>query len=231
MLASTSAGLVPPYLTIPLTNRVLVPFESGAPANYHLLAMYLTGMLGAALLAWVLGVSRTYVLAWVSERIAADMRTPHLCPSAKAVARILRRQAHRRPDEPHRHRHRPDLHLPVGQPARLLHRRADDRADHGHRCFRSIRCWPWSRSARSRLIAWLIHGVRSRLRRGFDQGGRALARMTSVLADTIPGIRVVKAFAQEQREIDRFRRANDGILDANDRVNSTWSFFGPRWRC
>ena len=29
--------------------------------------------------------------------------------------------------------------------------------------------------------------------------------MTSVLADTIPGIRVVKAFAQEQREIERFR--------------------------
>ena len=25
------------------------------------------------------------------------------------------------------------------------------------------------------LIAWLIHGVRSRLRRGFEQGGRALA--------------------------------------------------------
>ena len=44
--------------------------------------------------------------------------------------------------------------------------------------------------------------------------------MTSVLADTIPGIRVVKAFAQEQREIERFRRANDRVLSANDRVNA-----------
>ena len=51
--------------------------------------------------------------------------------------------------------------------------------------------------------------------------------MTSVLADTIPGIRVVKAFAQERREIDRFRRANDRVLHANDRVNRLWSFFGP----
>ena len=51
--------------------------------------------------------------------------------------------------------------------------------------------------------------------------------MTSVLADTIPGIRVVKAFAQEHREIDRFRRANDRVLHANDRVNRLWSFFGP----
>ena len=51
--------------------------------------------------------------------------------------------------------------------------------------------------------------------------------MTSVLADTIPGIRVVKAFAQERREIERFRRANDRVLQANDRVNTVWSFFGP----
>ncbi len=51
--------------------------------------------------------------------------------------------------------------------------------------------------------------------------------MTSVLADTIPGIRVVKAFAQERREVDRFRRANDRVLQANDRVNRLWSFFGP----
>jgi parallel beta-helix repeat protein len=40
--------------------------------------------------------------------------------------------------------------------------------------------------------------------------------MTSVLADTIPGIRVVKAFAQERREVERFRRSNDNVLVAND---------------
>ncbi len=51
--------------------------------------------------------------------------------------------------------------------------------------------------------------------------------MTSVLADSIPGIRVVKAFAQEQREIDRFHRSNDRVLSAADRVNRTWAFFGP----
>ena len=77
------------------------------------------------------------------------------------------------------------------------------------------------------LIAWLVHQVRSRLRHGFQQAGRAWAEMTSVLADTIPGIRVVKAFAQEHREIERFRRSNDHVLAANDRVNTTWSFFGP----
>ena len=73
------------------------------------------------------------------------------------------------------------------------------------------------------LIAYLVHRVRSRLRRGFALGTRAWGEMTSVLADTIPGIRVVKAFAQEQREVERFRAANDRVLQANDRVNTIWT--------
>ncbi len=51
--------------------------------------------------------------------------------------------------------------------------------------------------------------------------------MASVLADTIPGIRVVKAFAQERREIERFRRTNQQVLEANNRVNTVWTFFWP----
>jgi hypothetical protein len=51
--------------------------------------------------------------------------------------------------------------------------------------------------------------------------------VTSVLADTIPGIRVVKAFAQEQRETERFRDANRHNLAVNDRVNRVWSLFTP----
>ena len=78
------------------------------------------------------------------------------------------------------------------------------------------------------LIAWLVHRVRNQLQRGFRTwAARAWGEMTSVLADTIPGIRVVKAFAQERREIERFRAANDRVLQANDRVNAVWSFFGP----
>ena len=51
--------------------------------------------------------------------------------------------------------------------------------------------------------------------------------MTNVLADTIPGIRVVKAFAQEKREADRFRAANAHNLQVNDKLNKIWSLFSP----
>ena len=50
------------------------------------------------------------------------------------------------------------------------------------------------------FIAWMIHLVRDRLRTGFEKIDRVWGEVTNVLADTIPGIRVVKAFAQERRE-------------------------------
>ena len=77
------------------------------------------------------------------------------------------------------------------------------------------------------IIVWLVYVVKRRLRHGFNQSAVANAQLTSVLADTIPGIRVVKAFAQEQREIDRFQRTNQHLLNVNNRLNVVWSFFGP----
>jgi ATP-binding cassette subfamily B protein len=77
------------------------------------------------------------------------------------------------------------------------------------------------------VVAWLVQRVREHLRGGFAAASRAGSQLTSVLADTIPGVRVVKAFAQEQREIERFRVADKHIFDTNDRVNKTWSFFTP----
>ena len=77
------------------------------------------------------------------------------------------------------------------------------------------------------FIAWMIHIVRDRLRTGFEKIDRVWSEVTNVLADTIPGIRVVKAFAQEQRESARFRDANKHNLAVNDRLNKIWSLFSP----
>jgi ATP-binding cassette subfamily B protein len=63
----------------------------------------------------------------------------------------------------------------------------------------------------------MIHLVRDRLRTGFEKIDRVWGEVTNVLADTIPGIRVVKAFAQEAREARRFKAANAANLQVNDR--------------
>ena len=77
------------------------------------------------------------------------------------------------------------------------------------------------------FIAWMIHIVRDRLRTGFEKIDRVWGEVTNVLADTIPGIRVVKAFAQEKREATRFREANKHNLAVNDKLNKVWSLFSP----
>ncbi|MEY3063044.1 MAG: hypothetical protein RI994_2296, partial [Pseudomonadota bacterium] len=74
---------------------------------------------------------------------------------------------------------------------------------------------------------WLIHVVREKLRTGFEKIDRVWSEVTNVLTDTIPGIRVVKAFAQEDREAQRFMDANKHNLAVNDRLNRVWSLFSP----
>jgi ATP-binding cassette subfamily B protein len=76
-------------------------------------------------------------------------------------------------------------------------------------------------------IAWFMVRVRGSLTHGFLRGGRVWAQMTNILSDTIPGIRVVKAFSQENREIKRFEAANQRIVETNNRTNRLWTSFWP----
>lgn len=54
-LASTAATLVDPYLTMPLMDKVLIPFQNGQPIDWPLVSKYLGGLFAAALVAWLLG--------------------------------------------------------------------------------------------------------------------------------------------------------------------------------
>ncbi|PHY07526.1 MAG: ABC transporter [Alcaligenaceae bacterium] len=225
-LMSTAATLVPPYLTMPLMDNILIPFQNGKPINYDLVSLYLTALVVAGLLAWLLGWARTYLLAWVSERIGADLRTAtftHLQTlslqyfGGKRTGDLMARIG----SETDRINLFLSLHLldfandvlMIAMTACIL-----------------ISIDPWL--ALTTLIPlpaiiWMIHLVRHRLRFGFEKVDRSWSELTNVLADTIPGIRVVKAFAQEHREVARFREANDRYLAVNDRINKVWALFAP----
>jgi ATP-binding cassette, subfamily B, bacterial len=226
MLGATGATLVSPYLTMPLMDKVLIPFQGGQQIDPMLVALYMSGLFGAALVSWILGWAKTYILALVSERIAADLRTAtfeHLLSlsleyfSNKRTGDLMSRIG----SETDRLSVFLSLHaldfitdvLMLGMTAIILF---------------SIN--PWLALATLLplpFIAWMIHLVRDRLRTGFEKIDRVWGEVTSVLADTIPGIRVVKAFAQERREAQRFRDANQHNLDVNDKLNKTWSLFTP----
>ena len=66
MLGSTGATLVAPYLTMPLMDKVLIPFQNSQAIDPSLVAWLLSGLFGAALVSWALGWGKTYLLALVS---------------------------------------------------------------------------------------------------------------------------------------------------------------------
>ncbi|HZW20890.1 ABC transporter transmembrane domain-containing protein, partial [Noviherbaspirillum sp.] len=225
-LASTAATLVPPYLSMPLMDDVLIPYQNGQQIDTGLVAMYLGGLFGAALFAWVLGWARTYILALVSERIGADLRT-------STYEHLLRLSL-----EYFGGRRTGDLMARIGSETdRIcvflsLHLLdfATDVLMITMTAIILVSINPWLALVTLLplpFIAWMIHIVRDRLRHGFEKIDRVWGEVTNVLADTIPGIRVVKAFAQEKREAARFREANRHNLLINDRVNKVWSLFSP----
>jgi len=225
-LASTAATLVPPYLTIPLMDDILIPFQNGQQIPTWKVAMLLGGLLAAAVLGWALNWARTYLLALVSERIGADLRTAtfdHLLElsldyfGGKRTGDLMSRIG----SETDRICVFLSLHaldfatdvLMIVMTAVILF---------------SIN--PWLAVVTLLplpFIAWMIHVVRDKLRTGFEKIDRVWSDVTNVLADTIPGIRVVKAFAQEKREAQRFREVNQYNLAVNDKLNKTWSLFTP----
>jgi len=60
---------------MPLMDKVLIPYQNGAPIDTGMVTLLLGGLFGSALLAWGLGWAKTYILALVSERIGTDLRT------------------------------------------------------------------------------------------------------------------------------------------------------------
>ncbi len=56
---------------------------------------------------------------------------------------------------------------------------------------------------------------------------RRWASLSAVLADAIPGIRVVKSFAQEERESRRLRDRSQSLLEQELRAAKLWTLFFP----
>jgi ATP-binding cassette subfamily B protein len=229
-LATTGVSLIPNYLTMPLVDKVLVPWQAeaaaGAEAAQRTLVLYLGGLGVAALVAWLLAWARGAVLAWVSEVISADLRNrafSHLTRlsigyfGGKRTGDLISRIS--------------------SETDRLCSFLSDTLIDFVTDVLLIVGTAVVLFSLDPLLataalvsfppIAWFMVRMRGTLTHGFLRGGRVWSQMTNILADTIPGIRVVKAFSQEQREIKRFEQANQRIVEVNNRTNRLWTSFWP----
>ncbi len=256
-LATTAFSLVAPYLTWPLMDDILIPYDNrvenvrtlleneeitpavaeeaaarkqtirdeGKPL-FQKVPYYLGLMVVAVLMTWVLGWWQGWELARLSERISADLRNSmynHLLRmsldffSAKRTGDLQSR-----------------ISSDTDRICNFLSDSLTDFVSDVLMIVGTVGVLVWldpllglATVCALPLVGGLTWWIRESLQHGFLTGGRAWADMTSILSDTIPGIRVVKAFAQERRESERFKAANDRIVAANDRVNRVWTFFWP----
>jgi len=248
-LSATAVSLIPPYLTMPLVDEVLVPAQihtgvvatvthaqssigrwaesiAGEGQSMAKVAVYLGGLGLAALLAWLLAWGQGFVLARVSERISADLRNRTYAHLQKLSLEYF---GDKRTGDLISRISNDSEHLCSFLSDSLVDFITDVLMIIGSAVV-LISLDPWlavATLASFPIIASLILRVRGRLTHGFLRTGRAWSAMTNILADTIPGIRVVKAFAQETREAERFAQSNRRIYEINDRINALWTFFWP----
>jgi ATP-binding cassette subfamily B protein len=228
-LASTAAGLVPPYLTMPLVDQVLVPGQAGQltfAAALPKVLLYLGGLGGAAIVAWLLAWAQGAILAFATEKVAADLRNRafgHLQNlsleyfGGKRTGDLIARISS---DTDHLCSFLSDTLVDFITDVLMI----------VSTCVVLLTLDPILAIAAIVSfppIAWLIIRIRGKLTHGYLRGGRVWSAMTNILADSIPGIRVVKAFSQEKRETARFAQANQRIVEVNNRNNALWTFFWP----
>lgn len=221
------AALVQPLIVMRLIDDVLIPGWNN-PQSFQpsVFIRLMVGMLLAAILAWLLRWARQNVMARASERVSANLRNvtyTHLQSLSLDYFGGKRTG---------------DLMSRIGSDTDRINNYltlnlldfANDIIMIAITAVILLVMNPWLALITLfplPAIFLLTQLLRKRMRHGFGLSARAWGSMVSVLADTIPGIRVVKAFAQERREIERFRTANAHVLQANDRVNRVWSFFDP----
>lgn len=224
-LTATIADVETAKMTRPLVN-LLTQYEASKISSLSPAVFYLGIMLGAAVVAWVLGWAQGAILARVSERVTGDLRN-------KTYAHLQRLSL-----EYFGGKRTGDLMSRISNDSdRLCQFLSDSIVDFMANSILlvvvavSLFQLNWKLGLATLVpfpfVVWMMYYARDKLQVGFQAGSRAWAHMTSVLADTIPGIRVVKAFAQEDREIERFQTANEAVVTANNRVNSLWTFFWP----
>ena len=195
-------------------------------ADFSLVPWLLGGLLLSALLSWALAWAKTYALASISEHISADLRNATYSHLQKLSLEFFggKRTG--------------DLISRISSDTQricdfLSISLVDFATDILMIGFTAVVLF-WFDPMLAIVgllpfpfIAWAVSRVQGKIRMGFARGSAAWAEMVNVLADTIPGIRVVKAFAQEHREVDRFKQSNDHVLGANNRVNRLWAAFSP----
>ncbi len=77
------------------------------------------------------------------------------------------------------------------------------------------------------VLAVLTYHRGMRMQRMFGRLWTYWSRMSAVVGDALPGVKVVKAFANEAKEIGRFQRRSDEYTEKEQEIHIVWTALQP----
>jgi len=221
----TVAGLIRPYLSKPMLNRGL-GLEKGAEADYGVLLFYILLLTALTLLSAFGGALQMRLLAKLGSRVARDVR-----------------------DRTYEHLHKLSLSFFSKKRTGSIVTRITSDSDRiwdfvvfviveasmslltlaGVAFF--LFYMNWKLACFVLLPIPVMLGLtlffHKRMRGFFRRMWHRWSHMTSIVADAVPGVRVIKAFSQERREVGRFMDSNAQYYEGEVGMIMLWTTFGP----
>jgi ATP-binding cassette, subfamily B, bacterial len=228
LLSSTGLGLISPYLNRPLMDQVLVPRGAtlAMAERAALLGLILVGMLGAQLCSQMIQIAQGRVAAWLTHQLAHDLRMQ--------LYQHLQRLSLRYFDK----RQVGSIMTRVTQDAESLESVLTIAAQFfiahiltlvGIGIVLASLHWQLFLVVLipAPFVAILSKLFWKRVQTAWQRWWHFRGRMGAVLNDTLSGVRVVKAFAQEEREIARFHPRSHELALAGITAEQTWMTVFP----
>jgi len=221
----TLSGLIRPYLTRPMMDNGL-GIAPGHSANYAILLSYILLMAALTVFSALAGSLRERLMATLGSRISRDIR-----------------------DKTYAHLHTLGLSFFSRKPTGSLVTRVTSDSDRiwDFVAFTIIEITISVMTIIGVGVALFILDCRlacivllpvpvmffltivfhKKLHGGFDRLFHRWSMLTAIVSDALPGVRVIKAFSQEKREITRFGRKNLEFYDGEVDMITLWTLFGP----
>ena len=226
-LVGTFAELIPPMITRYIVDDVLILKEGnvvGMPERLTLLGLLVLSLVGVRVLSWATEWGHGWTVAWLGARVTADIRSRLYRQlellslqfyDKRKVGAVMSRVT--------RDAGRLQEFLVEGLPYLVI----NGLMIIGILGFLFWMSWELTLFILIPLplmMAWGIFFWR-RMRRYFNKWDQTWSDLMAMVNETLSGIRVVKAFAQEMREIATFGKRNKKLRQLGIRTEINWEIF------
>ncbi|HID57547.1 TPA: ABC transporter ATP-binding protein [Candidatus Poribacteria bacterium] len=226
MFAATRLELMQPLLTRSLIDDILMPEEIPPDRKIQMLVKLGLELVAILVGASLLGAVRRYMMAWVGSKVSLDLRNQTFEHLQKLGMSFFSRR---------------DTGSIMSRITFDAGRLRDFIVDALPDMIQSIVTLVficqilftlnWKLAVLTLIptpmMAFFTIYFGEKMHKVWHSISKSWSSLNSVLTDTIPGMKVVKAFVQENREIARFSRQSNALFKRSMRGAKLWSFFNP----